>query len=1079
MAQSFSSVDPSDIDTLTISDIEPRSTGPIDQEIADFVRNHGTSPGAPPRSATKRAGALRALDLHHGPLIIGSFTVSRIELHLMNALIHGDPLDLHNSNFRRPPQSFIDAIQFNPADVENRMWASGAVGDYTVPTLLFEIATQRSITAPPLLEDSATSHTQKIDKLLKAVQKLDIRDTRLPENTPGWVNQQKSKVVNSMGVGLQAFGIYSGLMGICDAIKKGDRTEAVISAGAVATEVGSLIIERGLVKTAQDLIENSAHLYRGFARTQFGLFLSRAAGLIAGALTLPFDIYFAIKALNEASHTTGKAAVDHYVAAGMNLASAALTILLGTAALAGFAQAGPVGIAAAVILIAGAQIYSAARQVDDMDDYIEFSADERLVTGFLAFLNISPPQRIQDRHTLAVATHHHSKLLNDRARSWLDGAMKNSVDTIVNGTFEVGLRTAQVHWFEWDAEGRETTASQDIKVPVIQDGNDNLDARHGVPSELPGVIKGTAGESKATLWLLGGGDDKVVGLEKQPNRFVYGSGNKHLSGGEKDDDFLFGGAEEVLKGSATIPSESHLKGGPGEDTLVFQGNLDPRSHAVHDGFDIDLFNGRFDVLSDNEFFKVHSRLDSIENVETLAGASNIVLGSEASNRIVSRGADQIDAGDGPDKIYLMGHSAHAKGGAGKDQYYIAHKHGTVTLSENAGEESVIMMGWPFESIQKWVVEGDSLVITSLCGVDGEWPARILVIKNVYKTIADKRLIQNQLLHFFTQDGFQLTPDFPEELEGDDPHDIEVLILANGTRPAPQIINQAECEVSTTKASHYFVDRNITHSTFTFTASDENIVSTIHVDCDSKELTKAHATYKVQATESHSNHYLNYSDFDLQINFNNKTLTLKNLGKESSKTYSNIPDTPYMIKGITLNHEIILTLRDGVSYRITFPYRNHIEDAKNPGIRYIDGQGMLKKRTGKYWLSMPEDSRPFVLEPHPQLIEFPSQIQSSITSLEGQGSTYQVNLKVDTTLRISTPGARAKTSDASTWHFHSQVTDPSEIKLHSNTLSIGRTLVLLPEQNDEDTPIETIFVKTASGSLYAVDLVFEQVYLHAA
>lgn len=1079
MAQIFSSPDASDIDAVKISDIDQRSTGPLDQEIADFIRNNRTAPHeSAARPASKRESALRALDRYYGPLMLSSFTVSRIELHLMNAMIHGAPLDLHNSNFRRPPQSFIDGLRLNPVDVENRIWASGSVGDYTLPTLLFEIATHRSVTAPPLFEEGAATHTQKIDRLLQAAQKLDIRDTRLPENAPGWVNKQKSKVVNSMGVGLQAFGIYSGLMGISDAIKKGDRTDAAISAGAVAAEVGSLIIERGLVKTAQELIENSARIYQGFSRTRFGLFLSRAAGLIAGALTLPFDIYFAIKALNDASKVTGKAAVDHYVAAGMNLTSAALTILLGAAALAGFAQAGPVGIAAAAILIAGAQIYSATRQVDDMDDYIEFSADERLVTGFLAFLNISPPQRIQDRHTLAFASHHHSKLLNERARTWLNGAMKNSIEAIVNGKFEVGLKTAQVHWFKWDAEGRESTPSEEIRLPSIQNANDTIDARNGIPSDLCGVIKGTAGESKATLWFLGGGNDNVIGLEKKPNRFVYGSGTKHLTGGEKDDDFLFEGAEKTLKATSPIPAESHLKGGPGNDSLVFQGSIDPRNLSTHDGFEIDLYNGRVDILANKEFVAVHTQLDSVENVETLAGASNIVKGSDSSNRIVSRGRDQIDAGGGNDRIYLMGATADAKGGAGKDEYYIAPKSGTVTLSENAGEESVIMMGWAFESIQKWAVEGDSLVITSLYGKDGEWPDRVLVIKDVYKTVGDKRLFQNQVLHFFTQEGIQLTPDFPAELNGVSSHDIEVLILAKGTRPAPQIINQAEYAVPSTKASHYFVDRDISHSIFKFTKSDNNIFSTIHIDCDSTEMTKVQATYKVQVTESSGNDYLSYSHLDLQLNFGDKVLVLENLGRDHSNSYTNIKDTSYMIKGMVLNHGLTLTMRDGASYRIKLPHLSFVDDVKKPGTKYLNGQAMLKKRSGKYLLLTPEDSRPLVLEPHPQLIEFPSHPQSTVASLEGQGSTYQINLNADTTLRISTPGAIAKTGNASTWYFHSQLVDPGAIKLKGNKLSIGRTLVLLPDYKDEDTPIEKIYVKTLTGPLYAVDLIFEQVYLHA-
>jgi hypothetical protein len=288
-----------DYDAIKVADIDPPPLATADQEVADFIRTHGTTAKRqPPRAAHKRERGLRAMDQHYGPLVLGQFTVSRVELHLMNARAYGDPLDIGNTNFRIAPQAFIDTLQLDPADVERRMLASANVADHTIPTLLFEIVTLRSPDANPLLSQPQSPHMQKTDRLLQAAQKLDIQDLRLPQNIPGWVDRQKSKVVNSMGVGLQAFGIYSGLMGINDALKRGDRTEAVVSAGAVVTELGSLIIERGLVKGAQEMIENSALIYQGFAKTRFGLHLSRGAGLIAGVFTLPFDVYFAVKALN-------------------------------------------------------------------------------------------------------------------------------------------------------------------------------------------------------------------------------------------------------------------------------------------------------------------------------------------------------------------------------------------------------------------------------------------------------------------------------------------------------------------------------------------------------------------------------------------------------------------------------------------------------------------------------------------------------------------------------------------------------------------------------------------------------------
>lgn len=1082
MAKIISPADELGYDAVKISDVEPPNLSTTDQEVYDFIRSNGASAAQdpPPRSVQKRERALRALDQYYGPIALGHFTVSRLELHELNATVHGEALDIGNCNFRHTPQSFIDGLQLNPVDVESRMWATGNVGNYTIPTLLFEIATHRSVSAPPLLNESSGTQAQKLDRLLRAAQKLDMHDIRLPENVPGWVDKQKSKVVNSMGVGLQAFGIYSGLMGINDAIKRRDGTEAAINAGAIVTEVGSLIIERGLVKTAQTLIEQSAQIYQGFAKTQFGLHLSRSAGLIAGALTLPFDVYFAVKALNDAARTTGKQALDHYVAAGMNLTSAALTLILGTAALAGFAHAGPAGIAAAAILIAGSQIYSAVRQVDDIDDYIELSVDERLVTGFLAFINQTPPQRIQDRYTLAVATDQHSKSLTRRARKWLNGEMKDSIDAIVNGKFKVDLRATQVFWFEYDAEGRETTPSKDIRLPTVEDTNDTIDARGGLPSDLSGVVKGTAGDSKATLWLLGGGKDTIIGVEKKANHFSFGTGSKHLTGGEKDDRFLFEGASQALKDAAPKEVQNFLVGEQGNDTLMLQGRLDSREPSIHSGFEINLQTGRINLLDQagTPSATAHTTLENIENIETLAGANSIVTGSSEANRIVARGHDRIDAGAGDDTIYLMGGYGQASGGAGKDQYYLAHKSGTVILTEDAHEESVIIMDWPFENIQKWSINDTSLEVTSLCGKDGEWPEQKLIIKDVYRVEHGKRLFQEQKLRFISMDGFQLTPDFPAEISGSANQNLNVLILAKGTRPSPTIITAPEHDMSSGKTAHYYIDRDISRSLFKINKKDDKTLSTVHIDCNNVELTQAQATYTVTVDNQNGNHYLNYSNFHLKLHFSDKTIEFENLASTASNTYTDVHNTSYRVKGLVLNQAINLTLRDGVSYRIKLPSPRYADDVQLPGVKHLDGQLMLDKRTGDYLLLKPENSRPIVLQARRQRVEFPAQAQNTVTVLEGKGSTYEVHLHADTILRIATPDALKKTSDASTWRFHVSFQDPANIKLMDNKLLIGRTIVHLPEDQSGDTPVEQIYVVTSSGAQYVVDLLFQQVYRYA-
>lgn len=1083
MSQPFASPDSADYDSIKVSDIDPPDLAGADQEIVDFIRSNGASTEKEqrPRSANKRERVLRALDQYYGPLPLGQFTVSRVELHLMEALVHGKPLDIDNTNFRQPTQAFIDGLQLNATDVESRIRASGNVGDYTIPTLLFEIATHRSISAPPLFSEAQSTHTQKIDRLLRSAQKLDIRDTRLPENVPGWVNKQKSNVVNSMGVGLQAFGIYSGLMGISDAIKKGDRTEAAVSAGAVVTELGSLIIERGLIKTAQELIENSAHIYQGFAKTRFGLHLSRGAGLIAGALTLPFDIYFAIKALNDASLTTGKQALDHYVAAGVNLTSAALTLILGTAALAGFAHAGPLGVAAAAILITGSQIYSAVRQVDDIDDYIELSADERLVTGFLAFLNQSAPQRIQDRFDIAFTKDQHSKMLTNRAQRWLDGQMKDSVEAIVNGKADVSLKATQVYWFKQDAQEGDSIGSEELKVPLIQDADDTIDARNGVPADLSGVVKGTAGESKATLWLLGDGKDTIIGIEQKPNHFIYGTGTKHLTGGEKNDHFLFDGASQTLKTPRLSEPPNYIFGGGGNDTLVFHGQLESREQTAYTGFFIALDTGWVHVRGDTMLdpSKRHTALESIENVETLGGANSIVQGSDSANRIVSRGNDQINAGAGDDTIFLMSGYGEVAGDAGKDQYFVAHKSGAVTISEKAGEESVIIMDWSLENILQWFVDDTSLVVLSRCGKDGEWPDSKLIIKDVYKKVADKRVFQEQKLHFLTQDGFQLAPDFPDELDGADNHSIDVLILAIGKQPAPVIINHRAHEISGDRHSNYFIDRDFDMRSFDVKKTNSNNVKTIYIDCNSTEITEARTTYTVQVDNLHNNHYLTYNHINLELKFQRKTIRFRDVATAPPGGYFNIKDTSYMTKELVLNQAITLTMRDGVSYKIQAPQPNYVDDVKNPGLKHLNGWQMLKKRAGSYLFINSPDSSPVLLAPRPQRIDFPYQLRNTVVSLEGSGSTYHVYFAADTILRIFTPGAFTKTSDASTWYFHSRDDHPGFIRLSKGRLMAGRNLIVhLPDYKDENVPVEELYVITPSGDTYAVDLLFEQVYIYS-
>ncbi len=139
--------------------------------------------------------------------------------------------------------------------------------------------------------------------------------------------------------------------------------------------------------------------------------------------------------------------------------------------------------------------------------------------------------------------------------------------------------------------------------------------------------------------------------------------------------------------------------------------------------------------------------------------------------------------------------------------------------------------------------------------------------------------------------------------------------------------------------------------------------------------------------------------------------------------------------------------------------------------------MLERRAGQYLLIKPEESRAIVLKTRKQRVHLPAQAQRTVTSLEGQGSVYLVYPQADSVLRISTPDAMKKMSNASTWLFHMNSVVPANIKFIGNKLLIGRTIVYLPDYPSEDIPVEQIYVISRAGVRYVVDLIFEQVYLY--
>lgn len=903
---------------------------------------------------------LATQDRRDGLLTIGATQVARAELYDMGATVNGKKIDVQNINLVQSSQALIDSLQFASADVGRHIQSARPENVGAVATLLFDVASQRSPTAPPVLRGVTKSgapspHMMKLDKLLNASQGLKAQTAQVPGSMPSWVDTAKSQSMASVGVGLQAYGFYSGIMSTADAMRKGDWGEAAINVGSIAAEGGTLLVEKGLGKVGEAMIRNGGKIFNSFAATSVGKTLSRGAGLFGSALTLPFDIYSAVKSFEDAANASGKQAQDHYVNAGFSLTSAGLSLALGGAAAAGFSSAGPIGVAAAAVMIMGARIYGAARQVDDIDDYIQLSARERLRSGWFAFTGQTLDEDVTDRYAIAKTTSDYAKAIEKEAKTLLDGELKQSTEAIVNGNFDVGLMPVK-HWkFQWDADAGELPYTE-VKEPTVRETDDIVNAREGLDETMPGVIVGEKGEGKAVLWQLGGGNDEVTGVRNKPNWFSYGAGKKTLNGGKKDDLFLFQAADAPLKWAPNQPKFlSILRGRAGNDTLSLQGKVNPRADYAYAGYDIDLKKGKLGLRSHsaNKAVTSHMKMRSIENVETLQGASSHVTGSDEGNRIVLRGRDDsANAGAGDDIISIEGADATVNGGQGKDRYFIAQGQGTVNIIEDGKEESRIEVGWELEGIQHWRIDGNDLVITSLRGVDGELPGREIRIANVYREENGKRVLQNDKLLVDTQDGYTIKPDLPEQLNDKQPLNVRVVVLVAGqAKPAPTRLSGGEFPISTVHGS-YFIERGGAPTTLDVKTSDDAISSTVFLDYDSSEIDKVEASYTVTSRRGGNFNHLTYSGGSVIVHMKDgKQISFKNIADNRSTKGTNVGGS-LIASGFKLNHAFILTMNDGTSYRVLPPQHSYFDDHRQPGKRVVDSFASLKLRYGEYMFAAP-------------------------------------------------------------------------------------------------------------------------------
>ncbi|SDQ78861.1 hypothetical protein SAMN04490207_1923 [Pseudomonas gessardii] len=915
---------------------------------------------------------LADLDRSMGPLAIGDLSVSRVALARMGARIDDRALSASDVSGTDVDQAFIDGIRFSSADVEQVFKTSDLSTDLSSPGLLFDLASLRSISAPALIkgidDPSPTTLMNRLNGLLERVQHFNPDTSHSTGGNFNWVHAPLSRSMDMTGNGLQAYGYYSAIVAIAGAIKEGEKSTAIIGFGSLAAEFTAQALELSLRKTGQALIKNSASLFKGFAACRLGKWLGRSAGPIGSALTLPFDIYNATTSFEAAAKAHGKEAMDHYVSAGFDLVSIGLTVGLGAAALAGFGAAGPLGLVAAALLVIGAEIYGAIRKIDDIDDYIELSTHERLRSGWLLFWRRPLDTEVMHRYLIAQTTASYNAQLKAQAREWLETTLKDSVEGIVNGKFTVTVRPAKVWKMSWSEQESPYTLEDQ---PVINDDDDVINAAAFPLDNLPGYVPGTQGATKAIVWRLGGGEDVVTGLPDKPNFFHYGQGRKYLTGGQDNDEFIFTVPDGTLDGIEPRQNLSVLQGEGGTDTLRFAGHHPGGASGA--GYTIDLERQRVELhrSATDLYPQLTATLSSIEQVQTLAGASSRVKGALDTQQIVSMGHDTIDAGPADNTLVIAGNGTRVNGGAGQDRYVIANGIGEVRIDEDGEEISHVEMAWPFERIQSWTLHENSLVVSALSDADGDLAEQQIIIMNVYETLAGSRVLKNSKLVFMTQDGYVLSPVLPLKLQGADDHNVTVQLIAHGPEKALQaIVNNHEYALSAHGESNLYVPRGAMHTTVRFISAQDDATCTLYVDYPKEHIESVSYSYHVTKNSSGVYDRLTYKNFKLSITFEDgKKLMLANYATEKGRART--LGTRIQAAPISILCRLLLVMADGQSCNITTPYVFTLSDRSYPGHKIHDGQAHLQFRAGKFAFVRPQVSKSIHCKSTPQTIRLPA------------------------------------------------------------------------------------------------------------
>lgn len=713
-------------------------------------------------------------DLRLPALRIGDTKIGRVELYDMGAVLDGKPIGLDGIE-HVTMERLSDHLYFDKDVLRQKIREHGENGDHQaiarVADVLTEIGMYKRAQASGELLVSSRGGVDKtssvLNRQLDRLGKLaaEARLTAEAKNPTTFILPNKTAATfNNVGVGLQAFGAYNGVRGMVDAIARGDTEEAILSAAGVASEGISLGAESGFTALGKAIEKGGVDRLVAFSQTSLGKIVggpaklgtnvSRVGGAVGLVVSLPLDIYGAVKSFQKAASSEGKIAQDHYVDGGLAVAGAATSIVTTGAGFAGLSAAGPAGLAAGALLLAGSRIYHSVRYVEDLSEHTTLSGGETFVTGLSAFFGGGAPQAVEDRVSVSKAKKGYDA--EQRAAAMALMQQNPNYGHVVFGDAIIKQQPPLVHF---GGGGLGVPGYQTIQRPAIVKGNqadDRIDASTSVES-VRTAVKAPAGNGSDVLWMTGKGDDELAGSNDRANHFVIDQGKKRAVGGHKDDVFEL----------ASLPSsESILDGGAGNDSLRMEGvpaKAAPQILTVLPA----LNRSATDAPSEPEtpgFISVDgehlTRLKSIENVSTSAGAKTTVIGNDLANAIVLNGRDDMAAGQGGNDTYVVngGGVVTINAGGGVNRYRIGAGIDKVTIQSDH-VDGVHELSVDFDSDDLTVRSLEDLAALEIVAKSPSGQKRI-ILPDVFRRDAGGELVPARAegsIALRTRDRFILTP----------------------------------------------------------------------------------------------------------------------------------------------------------------------------------------------------------------------------------------------------------------------------------------------------------------------------------